>query len=351
MNTYFLRDVSSFDIEDIFKLSSLLNTLNLPANESELKKVITNSELSFSQQETDIQQRSFLFVLCDQSNRVFGTSQIFAKHGTLSSPHLYFQVDHDERYSETLKKFFRHRTLRLMQNFDGPTEIGSLVLHNSLRSSPHKLGTMLSYVRFLFMAMRPHYFASGVLAELLPPLGANFESSLWNAVGHKFTGLSYYEADMISRTNKEFIKTLFPTCEIYASLLPKNAQDVIGQVGPQSKGAAHLLSKIGFRYSNRVDPFDGGPHFEADLTSISLIREASRGRLIIDNTREYMTHGLIGRYTPKSESGNRFRASMSAFMANKEVIYAPPATAALLDAKDGDEVSVIPASAPGQALF
>lgn len=341
MNTYFIRDVTSFDIENIFKLSALLNTLNLPANEPELKKVIINSELSFSQQEADIQERSFLFVLCDQSDRVLGTSQIFAKHGTLSSPHLYFQVENDERYSETLKKFFRHRTLRLMQNFDGPTEIGSLVLDNSLRSSPQKLGTMLSYVRFLFMAMRPHYFAQGVLAELLPPLGANFESALWNAVGYKFTGLSYYEADMISRTNKEFIKTLFPTCEIYASLLPKNAQDVIGQVGPQSKGAAHLLSKIGFRYSNRVDPFDGGPHLEAELKNISLIRQACKGRLMTDNTREYTSHGLIGRYTPKGESGKRFRAAMSAFLAHKEVIYVPSSTSAILEAKDGDEISII----------
>jgi arginine N-succinyltransferase len=343
MHSYIIRDARSSDIDDIFKLSALLNTINLPANKQELERVITNSEQSFSLQENDIKERSFLFVLTDPEDRVIGTSQIFAKHGTLTSPHLYFQVEHDERYSETLKKFFRHKTLRLCQTLDGPTEIGSLVLDNAYRNTTEKLGTMLSYVRFLFIAMKPHYFSHRVLAELLPPLGSQFESALWDAVGFKFTGLPYYEADMISRNNKEFIKTLFPSGEIYASLLPKSAQAVIGQVGRNSKGAAHLLSKIGFRYSHRVDPFDGGPHFEAEQTEISLLKEAIHGRVKADGTLAKETSGLCGRFLPKRASGDRFKAVLSSYGFDQGYVHVPAATLAALSVEGNDEVSLIKA--------
>lgn len=340
MNSYLIRDACASDIDDIFELSKLLNTINLPANKPELEQVIVNSEASFSLQENDIKQRSFLFVLTN-NNRVIGTSQIFAKHGTLSSPHLYFQVEHDERYSETLKKFFRHKTLRLCQSFDGPTEIGSLVLDTNYRNTPEKLGTFLSYVRFLFIAMKPHYFSHTVLAELLPPLGSQFESALWNAVGHKFTGLSYYEADMISRTNKEFIKTLFPSGEMYVTLLPESAQEVIGQVGKNSKGAAYLLSKIGFRYSHRVDPFDGGPHFEAEQDEISLLKEALKGRIQADENTVKDSLGIVGRFSPKHESGNRFKALVSPCRSDGGEIYAPSSVLLALGMASNEEVTVI----------
>ncbi len=138
-----IRDARASDIDDIFSLSHLLNTVNLPANRSELEQVIDVSENSFSMKENDSTKRAFLFVITDKTDRVIGTSQIFAKHGTLACPHLYFQVDHDERYSETLKKYFRHRTLRLCQSFDGPTEIGSLLIDPQFRLSPGKTWAQL----------------------------------------------------------------------------------------------------------------------------------------------------------------------------------------------------------------
>lgn len=343
---YFIRDARSADIDDIFEISKLLNSLNLPANRSELEQVIAESEKSFSLTERDSTKRAFLFVLVNDEHRVIGTSQIFAKHGTLLSPHHYFQVSHDERYSETLKKYFRHRTLRLCRSFDGPTEIGSLVLHTDYRLSPEKLGKKLSYVRFLFIAMKPEFFSHTILAELLPPLGSQFESALWDAVGRKFTGLDYYEADMISRKNKEFIKTLFPSEEIHVSLLPTSAQEVIGQVGRNSKGAAHLLSKIGFRYAHRVDPFDGGPHFEAQQEDITLIKHARYGKVgsgEISPEDETARLGMCGRFLPKRESGDRFRAVVTLLRHDEEqgTITLPTAARNHLTIDNGDDMAVI----------
>ena len=36
---------------------------------------------------------------------------------------------------------------------------------------------------------------------------------------------------------------------------------MIGQVGPDTKSVETMLRQIGFKYAERIDPFDGGPHF------------------------------------------------------------------------------------------
>ena len=61
---------------------------------------------------------------------------------------------------------------------------------------------------------------------------------------------------------------------LYASLLPEAAQAVIGKVGPQSMGAKTLLERIGFYDSGNVDPFDGGPHFEAVTNALTPVRSS-----------------------------------------------------------------------------
>jgi arginine N-succinyltransferase len=319
-----IRDARMSDIDAIFELSELLNTVNLPLDKEELEAVIAQSENSFAFSKSESPENAFLFVLVDPEDRVIGTSQIFAKHGLPSSPHLYFQVDEEERCSETIKRHFRHRILRFGQNFDGPTEVGSLVLARNYRCHAAKLGRNLSYVRFLFMAFNPQCFGKKVLAELLPPLGPNMESALWEAIGRQFTGLDYYTADRISRKNKEFIKSLFPTEGIYVCLLPKAAQEVIGQVGLNSKAAAHLLSKIGFTYSQRVDPFDGGPHFEANFADISLIKNAMHATAhaqqnhIPRHGNDAMREALVCRFNPERASGERFCATVAAYFFNRE---------------------------------
>jgi len=117
------------------------------------------------------------------------------------------------------------------------------------------------------------------LAELLPPLEPDGTSHLWNAVGLKFTEMTYAEADRLSKKNKEFIKGLFPEGAIYVSLLPKDAQDVIGKVGAQTKGVEAMLRRIGFRYAWRVDPFDGGPHFTAPTDEVTLVQRSRKERV------------------------------------------------------------------------
>ncbi|MGB1700825.1 MAG: arginine N-succinyltransferase, partial [Nannocystaceae bacterium] len=235
--------------------------------------------------------------------RVVGTSMAFAQHGTPEEPHVFFRVEEQERFANLQLQgtrrdvHMRHTTLTLGMTYDGPSEVGGLVLHPDFRGHPDKLGRLLSLGRFVFLAMRRGWFRDAVLAELLPPLSRSIEgtrSQLWDALGRRFTGLSYDEADALSRSDKRFIWDLFPMNPVHVSLLPETVEDVIGKVGPESEGARRLLHRIGFRASDRIDPFDGGPHFEAATDEISLVRDARWHQPCVERTEAAGVAAIVG---------------------------------------------------------
>lgn len=276
-----LRDVQKTDLTQLQRLAKALNTVNLPDNRETLEALIDTSVRSFSGAIADVRRREYLFVLEDsESKRLWGTSMMIAQHGTYDAPHVYYEVSEREHYSASLGKHLRHRVLSIAYNYDGPTEIGGLVVAPEYRSGQAKAGKQLSYVRFLFMGLHRDRFRNRVLAELLPPLLSDGRSLLWEACGQKFTGLSYQEADRLSRQNKEFIKELFPSSDIYVSLFSDEAQAVVGEVGAGTQSVQRMLERIGFRYADKVDPFDGGPHFEAKADDLSLLRSFQAGTVV-----------------------------------------------------------------------
>lgn len=276
MIRYLIRNAVTDDMQGLQRLATMLNTINLPDEPCALLEVLQRSEHSFNGLISAPFEREYVFVLEDLvADRIIGTSQVIAQHGTRESPHLFFEVSTFERYSNSIDRHFKHQVLRLGSNYDGPTEIGGLVVDPDYRHVKEKLGRQLSIVRFVFMAMNRALFRDRVLAELLPPLLPNKQSLLWEALGRRFTGLDYTEADLISRTNKEFITGLFPSGQIYTCLFSEEVQSMIGTVGPSSMPAKKLLESIGFTYKNRVDPFDGGPHFEADFDDIEPIHNST----------------------------------------------------------------------------
>lgn len=267
------------DVDQVLAVAEHLDTVNLPANREVIQTILDASEKSF-RAEVEPKDREFLFVLEDmKAKRIIGTSIIYAQHGTRRAPHIFFRVEQDERYSMTLDKYFVHQTLRIGYNYDGPTEIGGLILLPEYRRNAESLGKALSFVRFLFIRMHREWFRDKVLSELLPPLEADGASKLWEALGRKFTGLNYQDADLISKDNKEFISALFPDDPIHTELLPDDVRALIGQVGPDTKGVEVMLRRIGFEYAGQIDPFDGGPHFSAVTDSISVVRNATRANV------------------------------------------------------------------------
>lgn len=336
-----LRDVHKSDLPGLRRLAAVLNTMNLPDNEEALEAIIEKSVKSFAGKIKNPLDREYLFVLEDLRNEIIvGTSMIIAQHGTREAPHIFFEVSEREHYSASIDKHVRHKVLSIGYNYDGPTEIGGLVVEPPYRSTPDKPGKQLSYGRFLFIAMRRKLFRDKVLAELLPPLMPDGRSHLWESVGAKFTGLTYTEADLLSRKNKEFIKELFPPSDIYATLFAKKAQEVLGEVGTETRGVQRMLERIGFRYVERIDPFDGGPHFEAKVEEISLIRRYRTAKVHPEHLDLEADEMLVG--VERDSGKNRFRAVRCQVRLDDRSAMLPKRAKEILEIEAGDKVSCIP---------
>jgi arginine N-succinyltransferase len=280
MIRYEIRGAGLEDEAQILELAGYLNTVNLPHDRPHVQRLLEHSEKSFSGAIKSAPHRKYVFVLSDLEKGVaVGTSMIVAQLGRRDAPYIYLDVSDEEKYSKLLDRHFHHTVLRVGYSYKGPTEIGGLVVHPGYRAFSERLGLQISYVRFLYIAAHRELFQSEVLAELLPPLEADGRSHLWEALGRHFTDMSYAEADLLSSENKEFVRDLFPRGDIYASLLSQDAQEVIGKVGAQTKGVERMLRRIGFRYAERVDPFDGGPHFVAPVDEITLVQQTAKTRL------------------------------------------------------------------------
>jgi len=337
---FLIREAFAEDLDQIHEVAKHLDTVNLPDDRDVLEKLVAHSVKSFGGG-LDPFKREYLFVLIDAAKKqVVGTCMIHAQHGTRRAPHIYFDVIDEERYSETLDKHFKHRVLRIGYNYNGPTEVGGLILSPEYRGSPHHLGKLLSYVRFVLIGAHRDWFRDEILSELLPPLEPDGTSKLWESLGRHFTGMSYQEADRLSQTNKEFIRSLFPTDPFYAAVLPKDVQDMIGVVGPETKGVEKMLRKIGFTYAERIDPFDGGPHFTVKTEDITLLTTLKRAEIVavgeLDDGRPW------GIAAVESEKAPRFVACGTRYRLEGNQVGLPGSTRELLGVQPGEKIWIQP---------
>jgi len=280
-----LRPVAESDLDAIVALAEQLDSMNLPSDREFLAQRVQASLRSFAGKNPDWRSGVYVFVLEDTTaGRAIGTSTILAKQGRPGMPYFWCAVTTEERRSDELGKRFVHTKLQLNSTEDGPTEVGGLILDPAYRRHPERCGKALSIVRFAYISLHPDRFEREVIAEMLSPFEAPGKNLLWDAFGARFTGLAYREADHLSSRTKQFIADLFPRDPVYATLFPAQVQAVIGKPGETAKAAVRILEKIGFRYLNQVDPFDGGPYYGASREAISSVRER----------RALVLPGLIG---------------------------------------------------------
>ena len=346
-----LRAARLDDVDALFELAKTSNMLNLPADRANITRRIEQSVASFAGkwQKDDPRRGEYMFVMemraaASDAPQVIGTSAIIGQHGSRNAPQISFEVGTEENYSPSVDVRMVHKTLELVHSYDGPTEIGGLLLdpknRKTLPSSGVRLGTQLSFVRFLYMAMRPERFQPVVIAEMMPPLGPGPTSPLWDALGAQFTGLTYAEADERWRVDKDFVEKLFPTYPIYMTLLPKEAQAVIGVVDEQTKPALKLLESVGFRFNNHVDPFDGGPHYQVKREDITLVKKAVKRKLVTGDVFA-ATPCLIG-VEPGVDTGATFRAIAVMAEIGETTITLPPEWIADLEVPAGTSAWVTP---------
>ena len=337
-----IRNATPKDTAAVIRLARFLNSYNLPADVRVIRRLIKDSLKSFRGKPLPVYRRCFIFIAEDTSSkRVVGCSLIIARHGTPQLPHLSFKLGIESKTSVSIKKTIEHRTLKLHVDRTGFTEIGGLVVHPKFRRSKEKLGKQLSYVRFAYMSRHPHRFRRRLLVEYLPKQNTLKGNSLWHALGEKFTHLRYQEADRLSALNKEFILRLFPKEKIYCSLLPKFATKDIALPSKGAEASLKLLQKIGFRFLNQVDPFDGGPHYGTEFSRIGVIKHTVFLKVhLLKNSKHQISSNV--RYLIMKETKGNIRAIATPFNIYRGAAQLPPQAAQALKLHGGEKLSVTP---------
>lgn len=335
--SFLVRNVKHDDLPQLMDLTRQFSLLNLPADKKALTEKIDRSIQSFEGQ-LPKHKSEYLFVLEDVEEKlVVGSSLIMAKHGSDENPHSYFKILKKNHFSEDLGIGFIHQVLRFQIDIEGPTEIGGLLVDKIYRRRPEKLGKQISLSRFLYIGMHSERFEDRVLCELTPPLTDEGRSEFWESLGRRFTGLPYQEADLLSQSHREFIRSLFPEEDIYLCLLDAKARTVLGRVGEQTKPAQHLLESIGFEYLEEVDPFDGGPHFGCPTQEILPIKQGRFVRLADFKDPSYKEQGLLACMIE-----GEFRCVLVNYDKRGDEISIPPKTRQILGAELDQEAFLSP---------
>jgi arginine N-succinyltransferase len=270
---FIIRPAILDDLPTLLKLAKMVHFINLPADKELLAAKIGRSRKSFAGDVEDIRHREFMFVLEDgESDEVVGTCSILCCVSWEGRPHIYLKTGKRSFYSEDLQLGQTHVTLELGTDTSGPSEVGGLILAPGFRGRPERLGSLLSLIRFHFIGLHRELFAERILAEMMGPLTPDSGTLLWEYLGRRFINLSYKEADLFSSRSKEFLLSLWPKGEIYASLLPPEARALIGKVGEETESAKRMLEKQGFKHHGHVDPFDGGPYLDTAIGEIPIVK-------------------------------------------------------------------------------
>lgn len=269
-----IRPVSPSDAPQLLALADLLDTVNLPDDPVVVAKIIADSGRAFAALATrdpafDHRHAHYTLVAEDEG-RLLGTASLFAFHGMPEEPHYYLRVEQEVRHSNQLNADRTRTLLRLGRDIEPWTELGGLVVHPDSRGKG--VGKLLLAARLLLVAMHRPRFCDRLLAELLPPRREDGGNAFWDAVGGPLTGLDYYRADLLCRTDKEFIEAFFPHDQLTAELLPPAARELIGQEGPATTPVRALLKRAGFKWLGTIDPFDAGPHDGAEVKDIGPIQ-------------------------------------------------------------------------------
>lgn len=271
-----IRPVTLDDVDALVELAHLtaFGLTTLPRDRALLERRVRESLRGFEKVH-DEQPRgeTYLFVLEDLlTGQIAGTSGIVSKVGGFE-PFYAYLIKTQTLTSKTLNIRKQVRSLNLVTEHNGPSEIGSLFLHPNYRKDGN--GRTLSLMRFMFMADFPRFFDPVVIAEMRGVIDEHGHSPFWDAVGKHFFDLEFPKADYLSIVNKEFIGDLMPRHPIYIPLLPPEAQAVIGQVHDLTVPALRILQAEGFAFSGMVDIFEAGPIMRCLRDDIRTLRTST----------------------------------------------------------------------------
>jgi arginine N-succinyltransferase len=274
--TFVIRAASGDDLQALYEMAKLTGGgfTNLPADRNSLRGKLERSAKGFARQGNEPEDDLFVLVLENaETGEVRGTSQLFTQIGQ-SWPFYSYRLTTHTQHSQELERTVRAEMLSLVTDLEGSSEVGGLFLHPSERAGG--LGLLLARSRYLFIASHRPRFGDRILAELRGIIDERGGSPFWDAIGGKFFGMSFQEADEFNAIHgNQFIADLMPKHPVYIAMLPEAARKVIGLPHPSGRAAMRMLENEGFSYEGYVDIFDGGPTMTARTDNVASIRDAA----------------------------------------------------------------------------
>lgn len=307
---FIIRPVREDDLDRLVELAGSIEgggMTTLPANRDILEAKIKSSVHNFERDITNPGPESYLLVLEDtKTGKVGGTAAVFARIG-LEKAFYTYSLTKTTHVSAELGQHNTHDVLQLVNDYIGFAEVGSLYLAPEFRQPGN--GRLLARSRYLMMGEHRSRFPDEVVAEMRGWQDEDGTSPFWEALGRRFFGMSFHEADNLSAiSNNQFIADLMPKSPVYVDLLPKEARDVIGISHKDTVPALKLLEWEGFHYHRHVDIFDAGPCVQARLDDIRTIRDASVSTLTAivepEETDKTFIHSILSK-----GQGTKFRAT------------------------------------------
>ena len=289
-----VRAARRSDLPALLELAQLTGGgfTNLPADAPALAERLALSDASFARAE-DVPNDELYILLLENTvtARIGGCGMVFSRIGA-RWPFYSYKIGVLSQTSRALERTFSLPFLSVVTDHDGASEVGGLFLHPDLRAGG--LGRLLARSRYLFVAQHRARFGDKMLAELRGVLDDAGNSPFWDALGAKFFGMTFPEADACNSANgSQFIADLMPKHPIYTALLTDAARAVIGLPHAKGHAALAMLEDEGFQYDNYIDIFDGGPTVTARTDQLRTVRDARLMRVDrLDDDAEF-TRALI----------------------------------------------------------
>lgn len=330
-----VRPAGPADLDHLLELAILSGPgfTSLPEDPDQLSERLDLSRDSFLGKMEPHERWYTLMLEESETGDVDGIGSVKASVG-LKRPFFSFRVVNNAQSSPSLGIKLEQKTLVLVNECTGWTEVGSLFLKADRRKGG--AGRLLSQSRYMLIGAEPELFNENVLAELRGVFTPDGACPFWDHVAHKFFPMDFDEADrMTGSTDKQFILDLAPRHPIYVELLPEPARAVIGKVHPQGVPAMALLESEGFRPNGLIDIFDAGPTVSCGRDNIRTVRDARPLTVAIADEVEAELPGLIS-----TNSVSAFRAVRQRAHIEGDTATLTRETADALKVKAGDIVRV-----------
>ncbi len=259
--SFIVQSAGFKDQPALFRFALQHSLYNLPADRHLLRKKISESKKSF-QGLLPKKDKNFVFVLKDlkKQGRVVGSSQLQSQYGSDKNPRLQLYLSHVKKKP----------ALKLKVCKKPVSCLAGLVLDTSYHHHPQKLGRLISFIRFLFMASSPGVFQTQVYTEIKPFLNREKKAPFFEYFKKTQGDKNSHPLFLRKWAQRVFARP------VLISDLPSEVQRVLGQTNPPGQRAMHILKKQNFVFKGGMHPVDSGPCLQAPVQKIPVIQNTKK---------------------------------------------------------------------------